>query len=212
MQTSLPLSLREKALDWLVCHVPRSRLEHILRVEETAASLAVQHSLNVEKAAQAGLMHDLAKCFRPQVLLRIAAEENLEVDDVFKAAPHLLHADVSAVIARREFGIYDAEVLRPIANHTLGSPNMDALSCVVFLADSLEPGRGNTAQLNHLRQISQNDLPKAVWMTCDYTFQHLLETYRLIHPRAILTRNWFLQSTKQRDLTMKSSLECSQLG
>ncbi len=211
MQTPLTVSFREKVLDWLARHVPQSRMEHIFRVEAASAALARQHSLNVGKASQAGLLHDLAKCFKPEALLKIAQEEHIQLDDILKTDPHLLHADVSAVIARREFGIYDAEILSSIENHTLGRPEMDSLSCVVFLADSLEPGRGDTLELNNLRQISQDDLDRAVWMTCDYTLQNLLKKRKLIHPRAVLTRNWFLQSAKQRALNPESSLECSQL-
>jgi hypothetical protein len=32
-------------------------------------------------------------------------------------------------------------------------------------------------------------------MTCDYTLQYLLAQRWLIHPRALLTRNWFMQQT-----------------
>ena len=158
-----------------------------------AAELASRHQLNVAQAAHAALMHDLAKCFKPQRLLEIAQAEGWDLDPVEIATPHLLHADVGAVIARDEFGVDDVEVLQAIRNHTLGSPGMSPLSCVVFLADSLEPGRGTTPELETLRQVSWNNLDQAVYQTCDYCLRHLLETNRLIHPRAMLTRNSFLQ-------------------
>lgn len=187
---------REEILGWLSDHVPESRIEHVLRVEEMAIALAQQHGLSVHKAAQAGLMHDLAKYFSPDKLLAIALSNGIEIDSVFKANPHLLHADVSAIVAREEFGVRDAEILEAIANHTLGRPSMDGLSCVVFLADSLEPGRGVKKSLEELRKLSQHNLNLAVWKTCDYTFEKLISSKRLIHPRALDTRNWFLQSAK----------------
>ncbi len=185
-------TLRQRVLDWLTKNVPESRIRHILGVEEMAIALAEAHSVNPEQAALAGLMHDLAKYFKPQRLLEMARAEGISLDIVDELNPHLLHADVGAIVARDEFGIRDEAVLTAIANHTLGKPGMDALSCVVFLADSLEYGRGDTPELNHLRQISRQNLNKAVWMTCDYSFKHLVETRRLIHPRTVLTRNWFL--------------------
>lgn len=185
--------LRQQILNWLADHVPESRISHVLRVEQMAIELAKAHGLDVNKAAQAGLMHDLAKNFKPQLLLDLARQEGLPIDPVDEANPHLLHADVGAIVARNEFGIQDEDVLAAIANHTLGKPGMSPLSCVVFLADSLEPGRGDSPELNCLRQVSQENLYQAVWMTCDYTLRHLIETHRLIHPRAIQTRNWFLQ-------------------
>jgi predicted HD superfamily hydrolase involved in NAD metabolism len=192
-----PGVLRQHVLDWLADNVPESRISHILRVEQMAVTLAQQHGLDEAKAAQAGLMHDLAKYFKPQRLLEMARQAGLSIDPVDETNPHLLHADVSAIVARNEFGVADEEILAAIANHTLGRPGMSALSCVVFLSDSLEPGRGDTPALNTLRQASQHHLHQAVWMTCDYTLHHLIEKRRLIHPRAIATRNWFLQSSQQ---------------
>ena len=190
--------MRDQVLVWLGNNVPESRLNHILRVEQMALELAERYNLDVEKAASAGLMHDLAKYFKPQKLLEMARSEKLDIDPVSEANPHLLHADVSAIVARDTFGIKDDEVLQAIANHTLGRPGMTRLSCIVFLADSLEPGRGNTSELEALRQVSCQNLYQAVWLTCDYSLKFLLETHCFIHPRTIATRNWFLQEVKNK--------------
>lgn len=190
-----PETLRHDILHWLSDNVPESRLQHVLRVEQMAIALAKDHSLDTDKAAQAGLMHDLAKYFKPQLLLEIARREDLSLDPVDEVTPHLLHAEVGAIVARDQFGIQDPEILEAIANHTLGRPGMSALSCVIFLADSLEPGRGNTPTLNILRHNSRQNLQRAVWMSCDDSIKHLTASRRLIHPRVLLTRNWFLQQT-----------------
>jgi len=161
-----------------------------------AVELASHQGENISDAAQAGLMHDLAKYFKPDKLLSLACEAGLTIDPVDAAHPHLLHADVSALVARREFGVENREVLDAIANHTLGHPAMSPLSCIVFLADSLEPGRGQTEHLNHLRSLCYHDLSTAVYKTCDATLAHLMERGRPIHPRAVLTRNWFLTASR----------------
>ena len=191
--------LRQRVLEWLSQNVPAPRLQHILRVEQMSKDLAYQHHLDESKAQLAGLMHDLAKYFPPPKLLEKAREEGIEIDSVFAANPHLLHAEVGAIVAREEFGIEDEEILNAISDHTLGRPGMSLLSCVVYLADTLEPGRGHTPELEALRQLSSQDLYRAVWQTSHYTIRYLLATQRLIHPRAILTRNWALlqsESTK----------------
>ncbi|NJO78218.1 MAG: HD domain-containing protein [Cyanobacteria bacterium RM1_2_2] len=185
--------MRQQVLNWLASNVPESRVKHVLRVEQMAVDLAALHNLDQSKAAQAGLMHDLAKYFKPQVLLQMAQAAALPLEQVDELNPHLLHADVGAIVAQQTFDVHDPEILAAIANHTLGQPGMSALSCVVFLADSLEPGRGSTPALEGLRQLSQQHLQQAVWMTCDYTLRHLIETGRLIHPRAVATRNWFVR-------------------
>lgn len=185
--------LRSDILTWLQTHVPESRIRHILRVEAMSAELARHHNVDPGKAAQAGLMHDLAKFFKPDRLLAMAQQEGLVLDAIDRAVPHLLHADISAIVARDEFGITDDGILNAIANHTLGKPGMDPLSCIVFLADSLEPGRGKTEELETLRALSLDNLQTAVWRTADYGLQYLLRSNQLIHPRTVITRNWFLQ-------------------
>lgn len=126
--------------------------------------------------------------------MRMVREEVLILDEILSANPHLLHADVSAIVGLDTFGVSDTQVLNAIACHTLGIPDMSPLSCIVFLADSIEPRRGNTASLQVLRQISQENIDKAVYLTCDYTLKKLLDSPRLIHPRLIATRNIFLLS------------------
>jgi predicted HD superfamily hydrolase involved in NAD metabolism len=190
--------MRDQVLSWLADNVPASRLQHILGVEQMSIELARHYHLDVEKAAYAGLMHDLAKYFKPSVLLQMARDEGIEIDPVCEATPHLLHADISAVVARDQFGMQDEAVLGAIAHHTLGRPGMSPLCCVVFLADSLEPSRGHTPQLERLRELSQQDLYKAIWLTCDYSLKFLMDSRCLIHPRTILTRNWALSRSSQK--------------
>lgn len=190
--------LRQQILDWLSQEVPPARLKHILGVEQMAMDLADCHDLDPTQAQLAGLMHDLAKYFHPQILLDMARTEGLTLDPILEHHPHLLHADVGAIVARDQFGVTDQAVLEAIAHHTLGQPHMSPLSCVVFLADTLEPSRGDTAELQALRQLSQQNLYQAVWQTCDYTLHDLIRTASPIHPRAVLTRNWALQQVKMK--------------
>ncbi len=182
--------VRVEILAWLADNVPPKRIQHILGVEKMAIELAQHYQLDIEIAAQSGLMHDLAKYFNPERLLAMARAAKLTIDEVLIATPHLLHADVSAIVAEQEFGVTNPEVLQAIADHTLGRPEMSMMSCIVFLADSLEVGRGDTEELRSLRQLSYENLYRAVWLTCDYSVRQLLSTHCLIHPRAILTRNW----------------------
>lgn len=189
--------VRSQVLDWLADNFSSHRLQHILGVERMCFELACQHRINPEKASRAGLLHDLAKIFPPPQLLAMAQQEGWEIDPVCAANPHLLHADVSAIVARDRFGVEDGEILTAIRNHTLGSPQMSPLSCIVFVADALEPNRGSTPELEAMRQVSWQNLYQSVQQTCDYSLKHLLNSSRTIHPRVLLTRNWALQMTQQ---------------
>lgn len=182
--------MRDRVIAWLKNNVSSHRLQHILGVEQTCIELAQQHQLNLDKAAVAGLMHDLAKFFPPDKLLYKAEVAGIAIDSICATHPHLLHADVGAIVAREEFAIKDPEILTAIANHTLGSPQMSQLSCVVFVADVIEPNRGDNSELQALRQIARENLYRCVRETSDYSIKHLLDSHKIIHPRTILTRNW----------------------
>lgn len=184
--------MRDKIINWLKDNVSADRLKHILGVEKMAAELAIIHKVDPEKAAQAGLMHDLAKFFPPPKLLEIAQKKGLEIDLICATHPHLIHADIGAIVARDEFGVMDQEILDAISNHTLGQPNMSPLSSIVFVADAIEPNRGNSQELDNLRQISRENLLQGVLQVSDYSLQYLLNGRRMIHPRTVLTRNWAL--------------------
>ena len=182
--------MRDRIISWLKKNVSNHRLQHILGVEETCITLARYHQLDQAQAAQAGLMHDLAKFFPPQKLLKIATEAKIPIDEVCLENPHLLHAEVGAVVAQQEFKVKDPQILTAIGNHTLGAPRMSKLSCVVFIADVLEPNRGDDAELAAMRIVAENNLYKCVQQTSDYSLKYLLSKQKIIHPRTVLTRNW----------------------
>ncbi len=191
--------MRDRIISWLKENVSEHRLQHILGVEQTCIDLARCHQLDEERAAKAGLMHDLAKFFAAKKLLVMATESKIPVDAVCLSSPHLLHAEVGAVVARQEFGINDPEILTAIGNHTLGTPEMSKLSCVVFIADALEPNRGDNTELNNLRAVAKENLYKCVQQTSDYSLKYLVDRQKIIHPRAILTRNWALAKARENN-------------
>ncbi|MEM6614788.1 MAG: bis(5'-nucleosyl)-tetraphosphatase (symmetrical) YqeK [Cyanobacteria bacterium P01_C01_bin.72] len=190
--------MRDRVIAWLRQNVSNHRLQHILGVESTCITLARCHQLNEQQAAQAGLLHDLAKFFPPKKILKIATEANIPVDQICLDHPHLLHADIGAVVAQREFKIKDPEILTAIANHTLGAPQMSKLSCVVFIADVLEPNRGDNERLAAMRVVAQENLYKCVQQTSDYSLEYLLSKRKIIHPRTVLTRNWALAQVQAK--------------
>ena len=187
---------RKQAIAWLKDQVSPQRLDHILGVEATAITLASVYHLDTQAAATAGLLHDLAKFLPPQKLLAIAKEHHLALDPVLEATPHLIHADVSAIVAQQQFKVTDPDILNGIRFHTLGSPEMGKLACVIFVADAIEPTRGLSPELEKLRQVASHNLYQAVRMTCDDTLAYLVNHHKVIHPRMILTRNWALQKEK----------------
>ena len=192
--------LRKRVLDWLSDNVPPPRIRHILGVEQIASQWARLYGINAEKAAWAGLLHDLAKYFSHDLLLEMARAEGLRLDPILETNPHLIHADIGAIVAREQFGIVDGEILDAIRNHTLGRPGMSSLSCIIYLADALEPNRGQSDRLAKLRHLVEQHLYRAVVATSNDSLQYLIAKDCPIHPRTVQTRNWFLHQVAQSPL------------
>ena len=62
-------------------------------------------------------------------------------DTVIALAPALLHAPLSGVRAKCEYDIDDVEIINAIDCHTTGRENMTLLDKIIFVADTVEPGR-----------------------------------------------------------------------
>jgi len=121
--------------------LPQARYRHCLSVARSAEKLARRHGASALKARIAGVLHDVARAWTDADLLAYAAAHGIPVSDTERLYPVLLHAEIGADVARREFGVDDAEILGAIARHTVAVSGMTRLEKVVYEADTFEPGR-----------------------------------------------------------------------
>jgi predicted HD superfamily hydrolase involved in NAD metabolism len=119
----------------------RHRYAHVLNVARMAERLASTHGVDPLRARVAGLLHDLARLYPAERLLRECAERGMAIGNFERANPVVLHARLSAELARERFGVDDPGVLSAIRKHTVADRVMTPLDAVVYLADGLEPGR-----------------------------------------------------------------------
>lgn len=175
--------------------VPGDRLPHVLGVRDEAVALAARFGVDREQAALAALLHDIAKAWSDEDLLRAAREFGILVDIVERHQPGLLHGPVGAELARREFGVTDAAVLQAIRLHTTGDKDMTALDQVVFLADLTEPGR-TFPGVDELRRIAETDLPGAVLAALRINLEYAMRRGWLIHARSVAAYNWLVAGRK----------------
>ncbi len=117
------------------------RYAHVVRVARTAERLALACGESPARARLAGMLHDLARSYPANRLLAECEARGMPVDAFERANPLVLHARLSAELARERFGVTDEGVLAAIRAHTLGAPAMSGLERTLFLADALEPGR-----------------------------------------------------------------------
>jgi len=139
----------------------KHRYVHTLRVARMAMQLARRYRDDVDRALLAGMLHDLARLYSDERLLEESRARGLSISAFEEEHPRVLHARLGAEIARDDFGINDERVLSAIRYHTLGAGSMNALDAIVYLADSLEPGR-NFEERAALERLAFRDLNAAM--------------------------------------------------
>jgi len=180
---SLP-SAAEKALAArLKAALKSARYEHTRGVVKTARILASLHGVDPERAALAAWLHDCAKALDRDAMKPLLGPAG--VDRYERAMPGLWHAAVGALLARRDYGVRDAEILKAIRWHSTGSPDQTPLQKVLFVADYTEPGRPAWPELPALRRLAREDLDAAWSRTLAHKLTDLLERGRPLHPRSL---------------------------
>lgn len=124
---------------WLNLTVDKDRYKHSVSAQKTAQRIAHLLGYNEERAGLAALIHDNAKKFTDEELLKIATQKKLEIFDQEEKKLSRLHAPVGAYLAETKLGITDSEILKAIRFHTIGSEEMTLLEKITFLADKIEP-------------------------------------------------------------------------
>lgn len=188
----------EEAKNWLKENLNEERYNHSIGTMEQAVELAGMLNLNQEKARIAGLMHDCAKCFPNDKLLKIIHDELTDVQDYELVNYKTLHAPVSAYIAKTEFGITDPEILSAIRWHTLGKVEMTDFEKMIFLADKIEKNTRNQEFRNECMALItlKNGLSLAMFRCYQETIKSLVDRKLAICHITISVYNDLLASSK----------------
>lgn len=149
------------------------RYEHTVGVAYTATSLAMCYGEDIKKAEVAGLLHDCAKCVPDEKKLAKCVKHNINITDIERERPYLLHAKLGALYAMKKYNVYDKDIINAILNHTTGSPDMTLLDKIVFVADYIEPGRDKAKNLKEIRKMAFEDIDMAVYMILRDTLEYL---------------------------------------
>ena len=154
-----------------------ARYEHSLGVAYTACSLFLAHghgsTEELSRAYTAGLLHDCAKCLDEEKRDKLIKKYNVELTEIEKKHPFLIHAKLGAVLARVKYGVSDEEILSAIRWHTTGCVNMSFLEAVIFSADFIEPNRKQLPCYEEIRPLIYKNMDKAVKLILEHTLEHL---------------------------------------
>ncbi len=171
------------------------RFLHTLGVAETASSLAKKYGADQEKVKVAALLHDIAKPLGAEELVEVCASDGNPGSETEKASTSVLHARAGAVIAERDFGIHDPEILDAIRYHTTGRPGMSLIEKIIFVADFIEPGRNKAPNLDRIRKESGLDLNRCVCMIAHDTLQYLRDSGAVVDERTEQTYEYYKKIT-----------------
>ena len=168
------------------------RYVHVLSVRELALDLAKKYEADLQKVNLAALLHDCAKWMRTSEQYKAAASYEIELDEIERYNPSLLHALIGVEFAVSHFNVDNPEILNAIRIHTTGSGKMTLIDKILYVADFAEPER-NHAEAHTVRELAYQDLNKAVFEVSRYKIEHLLAKGVLIHPHTIDAYNSALQ-------------------
>ena len=164
-----------------------SRYEHTLNVASLAESLARRWGADPVKARLAGLLHDAGRRYHPDELARYARQRRLAVPEraiILDLAPMLLHAYVSADLARREFGVTDPEILNAVRHHTLGSRRLGLLDRILYVADACAIDRTHATSAA-TRALAFDDLDAALKRCVADKLLHAVSRDAWLHPLTV---------------------------
>ena len=170
------------------------RYEHTIGVMYTAASLAMCHGADMEKALLAGLLHDCGKYGTGEEQIRRCFKHQVELSDAEIENPALVHAKLGAYYAKSKYEVEDPEILNAILYHTTGHPEMTLLEKIIYIADYIEPGRKQIPGLEQIRRLAFHDLDQAVCLCSEHTLHYLHSQGKRIDPATVETYEYYRRS------------------
>lgn len=183
--------LLRKIDKYLKKHVDEKRYIHTLGVAYTACALAMCHGASIDDAKLAGFLHDSAKCMTTEKKLKKCNKYHIEVTQIEKDNPFLLHGKVGACLAQNKFGIENEDICNAITYHTTGRPAMSVLEKIIYIADYIEPNRNPIPGIDEVRSLAYKDLDATVLLILKNTLSYLRLKDAVIDPMSQLTYEYY---------------------
>lgn len=156
------------------------RFEHTMGVAYTASCLAMRYGCDPEDAELGGLLHDCAKQYDNETLLKKCEKHHLPISDAEKKNPSLLHAKLGAYLAEKKYDVDNPEILNAIRYHTTGRPCMTLMEKIIYVADYIEPRRFKAPNLEKIRSLAFVDLEQTIYEIMNDTLEYLKDSSETI--------------------------------
>ena len=150
----------------------KTRLEHTLGVEQTAALMADIYCPEIKnELCAAALLHDITKELSTKDHLEILQRYKAERIEELLASPATLHAVTATLIIPRKYPEYAIdEIIGAVRYHTTGRADMTLGEKIIYLADYIEPTRKYEGCKRLRREFFAADFDK---MTREQKLLHL---------------------------------------
>jgi predicted HD superfamily hydrolase involved in NAD metabolism len=120
------------------------RFNHSLGVMQMMGQLASIYDMDKTAALTSGILHDIAKEFPADELLKLAHENHIGLRSEYDKIPLFLHGPIGACYIARTWGVTDPIVLDAISRHSYfgdGVALAPSFCWCLRLADLMEPSR-----------------------------------------------------------------------
>lgn len=169
------------------------RYLHSIGTMEMAVKLAEEYNCDLKKAQAAGLLHDCAKCLKKEELEKY--KDTFE--DCEKLSTKTWHAPVGAILAQKEYGVTDNQILSSIRWHTIGKKDMSDFEKIIFIADKIETRTRETEYREPITKMLEqtHNLDCAMFESFKLTIKSLVERKLPICYQTIDVYNYLLDKS-----------------
>lgn len=177
------------------------RIEHTFRAVKEGIRLAKIYGEDVDEVIKALILHDIGKYADSRTLSQneVVCEN---YDKLFASAPSVVHAYVSAAIARDYFKCSD-RIVNAIAKHTTGAEQMSVLDKIIYLADAVEEGREYEG-VESLRRAASKDLDRAMLRSLRLTVKNLKAEGKPVCGETVAATKRFAEICKEKTAALKA--------
>ena len=135
--------------------------------------------MELDRVRLAAVAHDYDRELSAGRALAVISDWGIEVSSFERAHPALLHGVITAHRLSVRWGCGDRGVVRAVRHHTLGSPDLDEVGWIVYVADYCEEGRMHIDEGQRRHILAGRSLPQLVCRTVE----EINRRYGTLHAR-----------------------------
>lgn len=169
------------------------RLKHVYGVKDKALELGRRFNLDLDKLEVASLLHDITKYYSLSENVEIIRENYDNPDQIFiEFNENILHAFSARIVAQKQYGVTDEDILNAIETHTIGKPAMSIYEKVIFISDYTEVNRTYESCVR-VRKLLETNIDLAVYTAIDDSIRFYEKLNSKIPKTAYEARTYYKQ-------------------